>query len=146
MALRRFTHAPVPMHRGVVIDMRNHIEKQHGQDWMDAMLSHDRIMEYTTYGTYARHIDELRRVCPARPELSLYFWWAEQAAGFRKNFSEAARTSGSTPTQSLILRQFQNPWAPRLSPEPSAAALCNGPIHCKNTCRVLPAGIYSGHG
>src|SRR5207237_4501739 len=39
VALRRFTHAPVPMHRGVVIDMRNHIEKQHGQDWMDAMLS-----------------------------------------------------------------------------------------------------------
>ena len=38
VGLRRFTHSPVPMHRGVVRDMLTHIEKLHGRGWMDAMV------------------------------------------------------------------------------------------------------------
>lgn len=73
--LRRFTHSPVPMHCGVVRDMLAEIERRHGMSWMEAMIRGDRIMEYTTYGVYARHVDDCRRVCPVKPELTLYYWW-----------------------------------------------------------------------
>src|SRR5205085_298957 len=76
--LRRYTHAPVPMHREVLLEMQRFIQKKHGSSWVDAIIDADRIMEYTTYGAFARHIDGLKRVCPAAPSLTLYFWWHDQ--------------------------------------------------------------------
>jgi hypothetical protein len=74
----RTTHSPVPMHRQVMLDMQTHIEKQHGVFWMEAMARTEMIMEYSTYGAFARYVDKLRHVVPARPQpLSLYFWWSE---------------------------------------------------------------------
>lgn len=76
--LRRYTHAPVPMHRDVLLDLQRFIETRHGKPWMEAIIAADRIMEYTTYGTYARHIDGLKRVIPMAPGLTLYYWWRDQ--------------------------------------------------------------------
>lgn len=99
VALRRFTHSPVPLHRDVVIDMRKFIEKKHGQSWLEAMFRGDRIMEYTLYGTYARHIDNLARVSLARPSLCHYFWWADQAT----NIAETFRTEVASSNKPLVL-------------------------------------------
>jgi hypothetical protein len=76
--LRRFTHSPVPMCTQVVRDMQAHIENAHGMNWMEAMIRAERITEYTTYGTYARHIDAFKRTVPALPQLTVYYWWPEQ--------------------------------------------------------------------
>lgn len=84
---RRFTHSPVPMHCGVVRDMLSHIEKRHQCSWMDAMVNGDRLMEYTTYGTFARHVDECRRVCPVAPALTLYYWWKSDAQDLEVKFA-----------------------------------------------------------
>lgn len=77
-SVRRTTHSPVPMHRQVVLDMQAHIEKQHGVFWMEAMARAESIMEYSTYGVYARYLDRFQRTTPAHPNsLSLYYWWGE---------------------------------------------------------------------
>jgi hypothetical protein len=86
--LRRFTHAPVPMHRAVLLDMQKFIENRHGQSWMEAIIAADRIMEYTTYGAFARHIDGLKRVCPTTPTLTLYYWWADEVKLLHSHFEQ----------------------------------------------------------
>ena len=67
---------------------------------MDAMIDADRIMEYTTYGTFARHVDCLKRVCPVEPSLTLYYWWAEQAKSLESNFRD--RVESENPKMVLI--------------------------------------------
>jgi hypothetical protein len=72
---RRFTHAPVPWRRDVLTELHQFIEQRHHTEWMKAVIDADRIAEYTLYGTFARHIDELKRSAPVKPELTLYYWW-----------------------------------------------------------------------
>jgi len=100
---RRFTHSPVPMHRDIVLDMQRHIEDRHAMPWMDAMVGGDRITEYTTYGTYARHVDAMRRVCSARPEMTLYYWWKEDAGPDGEIADDlATRLQGATSRMVLV--------------------------------------------
>lgn len=91
----RFTHSPVVMCRDVVLDMRAFIEKRHGGHWMTAMDRFGMIMEYSTYGVYAKHVDGLARVTPGTPRHSLYFWWAEEVAQLTRTLSARARDSGA---------------------------------------------------
>jgi hypothetical protein len=83
---RRYTHSPVPWRRDVLIDLHRFIEQKHGKHWMDAIVDADRIMEYTLYGTFARNVDQLRRASPARPDLTLYYWWPDQVKQFAADF------------------------------------------------------------
>jgi len=100
VTLRRFTHSPVPMHTQVVRDMQTEIEKQHGMNWMEAMIQAERITEYTTYGTYARHIDNCRRTAPVPPALTLYYWWKTEGARLAEDFD--TRVSQIKPKMVLI--------------------------------------------
>jgi hypothetical protein len=100
VAPRRFTHSPVPMHAGVVREMQAHIQKVHGMNWMEAMVRGERITEYATYGTYARHIDNCRRVAPEHPALTLYYWWKREGAQLAEDF--AARVAQARPKMVLI--------------------------------------------
>lgn len=76
--LRRFTHAPVPLHREILVEMHRFIEARHGKSWMHAVEEGDMIMEYTLYGAYCRHNGGMGRVVAAPPPLSAYCWWPEQ--------------------------------------------------------------------
>lgn len=100
VTLRRFTHSPVPMHTLVVREMLQHIEKTHGMNWMDAMVNADRITEYTTYGTYARHIDNCRRTAAVPPALTLYYWWKTEGARLAEDFD--MRVTQAKPKMVLI--------------------------------------------
>ncbi|HVX83189.1 MAG TPA: DUF6492 family protein [Phycisphaerae bacterium] len=83
--LRRFTHAPVPMHCQLVKDMQTLIEQRHHMPWMEAIITGDRIMEYTTYGAYARHVDQLKTVAPIAPQIALYYWWKHETENLLEN-------------------------------------------------------------
>jgi hypothetical protein len=89
--LRRFTHAPVPMHCQLVKDMQTLIEQRHRMPWMEAIINGDRIMEYTTYGAYARHVDQCRSVCPTPPGMTLYFWWKQDEASLKADLEASFR-------------------------------------------------------
>ena len=86
--LSRFTHWAVPLHRDVVLDLQRHIEQKHGRDWYNAILDYDNLAEYTMYGVYARYIEQLRRVVPVRPGLTLNFWWREQVEAIHDTFRD----------------------------------------------------------
>jgi hypothetical protein len=89
--LRRYTHAPVPWRRDVLLDLQRFLEKRYAKSWMDAVLEGDRITEYALYGAFARHVDELKRVEPVRPALTLYYWWPAEIEKMAANFSQRAR-------------------------------------------------------
>jgi hypothetical protein len=91
----RFTHSPVPFHRQVLLDLQKHIEKRHGRHWIDAILRFGMVMEYSTYGVYAKYVDELTRVTPTAPPLSVYFWWPEEAAEIERTFDSRVSDSGA---------------------------------------------------
>jgi len=86
--IRRFTHAPVPLQRDVLLEMQSAIQQRHKKNWMDAIISADRIMEYTTYGTFARHIHQLKLVSPIAPPLVFYYWWATTADTIQREFHQ----------------------------------------------------------
>lgn len=89
----RTTHSPVPMHRQVVLDMQAHIEKMYGVFWMEAMARTESIMEYSTYGAYARYLDKFRHTTPARPDrLCLYYWWKEDMENDLSDLVERVRS------------------------------------------------------
>jgi len=83
---RRYTHAPVPWRRGVLLDLHRFIEQRHGRPWMDAVADADRIAEYTLYGTFARNIDGLKLSEPVSPRLTLSYWWPDQVERFADDF------------------------------------------------------------
>lgn len=93
--LRRFTHAPVPMHCRMVKEMQAMIEGRHRMPWMEAMIQGDRIMEYTTYGAYARHVDKLKTVVPIVPALALYYWWKTEADQLEATFHQRLAESSA---------------------------------------------------
>ncbi len=69
----RYTHSPVVMHRDVVLDLQRYIEDRHRRDWMSAIVDSEMIMEYSTYGVFARQIDGLRRVTPTNVGITCAF-------------------------------------------------------------------------
>lgn len=101
----RTTHSPVPLHRQVVLNMQAHIEKQHGVFWMEAMARAEMIMEYSTYGAYARYLDKLQHVVPARPDqLCLYYWWRED----RKDlFADLVERVQATKSRAVVVQSSQ---------------------------------------
>ena len=99
--VRRTTHSPVPMHRQVMLDMQAHIEKEHGLFWMEAMTRKEMIMEYSTYGVFARYLDKLQHVVPTSPHpFSLYFWWGDDADNLLSDL--VARVEATQPKTVLI--------------------------------------------
>jgi hypothetical protein len=63
----------VPMHCRVVLDLQAHIEKRYRMPWADALVKHS-MTEYMTYGVFARYINDLNHLIPARPALCLNYW------------------------------------------------------------------------
>ncbi len=101
----RTTHSPVPLHRQVLLDMQAHIEKQHGMFWMEAMTRAEMIMEYSTYGAYARYLDKLQHVVPARPDaLCLYFWWKEDMDSL---FTDLVERVQATKPRAVVVQSSQ---------------------------------------
>ena len=76
--LRRFTHAPVPLHRGILLELQAFIEARHKRPWMNAVEEGDMVTEYALYGSFCRHNTCLDRVVPTVPPLCAYYWWPEQ--------------------------------------------------------------------
>jgi hypothetical protein len=76
----RFTHSPVVMSRPVLLDMQRFIEARYKRGWIDATDRFGMIMEYSTYGVFAKYVDNLARVSPSTPALSTYYWWSEEVA------------------------------------------------------------------
>lgn len=76
-----YTASVVPMHRGVLLDLQTYVEERHGMPWMEA-FEHHRVMEYTTYGVYARWIDDLGRTEPAPPTHTVTCWDTERLDDF----------------------------------------------------------------
>ncbi|MGA2231162.1 MAG: DUF6492 family protein [Tepidisphaeraceae bacterium] len=105
--LRRFTHSPVPWRRDVLVDLQRFIESKHSKPWMDAVLGAERIMEYTLYGAFARHVDQLKRVTPHVPALALYYWWPEEGRSLEADF--AARLGASRAKMVLVNSNTQQP-------------------------------------
>ncbi len=85
MKISAYQSQVVPIHGGVVRDMRRYIERLHGKPWFDAMFRAD-VVEYTTYGVYARYVDELRRVSPIWSSLCVSFHTPQQFAVFPEYF------------------------------------------------------------
>jgi hypothetical protein len=85
MKVSAYQSQVVPIHGGVVRDMQTYIEQLKGRPWFDAMFEAD-VVEYTTYGVYARYIDMLRRVSPIWSNLCVSFHTPEQFAVFPEYF------------------------------------------------------------
>ncbi len=106
--LWRYTHSPVPLRRDVLLDMQVHIQKLHCRPWAEAFIDQrDWVLEYTTYGVYARHINGLEGVAPVHPPLSVYYWWPEQAESLERDFSE--RISGDQAKAVLVNSNIARP-------------------------------------
>lgn len=75
----------VPLHGGVIADMEKYIERITGKKWYDAMFNAG-VVEYTTYGLFARYIDNLDRVAPVWSNLCVNFHFPEQYAVFPEYF------------------------------------------------------------
>jgi hypothetical protein len=91
----RFTHSPVVMQREVVLDMQRFIEKRHGRHWIEAMDRFGSIMEYSTYGVFAKYIDGCSRVIRSRPAMSAYFWWPEEVSDMEQSFDAKVLKTGA---------------------------------------------------
>jgi hypothetical protein len=102
--LSRFTHAPLPMDRDVLLDMQTFIAKRHGRAWHEAFDPlNELVMEYSVYGVFAKYVDRVRRVSPTAPPWSVYFWWPQHAADIQQSFARRA-----APPQAKILNVQSN--------------------------------------
>jgi hypothetical protein len=68
-----YTFSAVPLHCGVLEDMKRHIEQRHKRPWLDAIVAGN-VFEYSLHGVYARFIDEFARQTPVAPTLTLHYW------------------------------------------------------------------------
>jgi hypothetical protein len=93
--LFRYTHSPVVFSRPVLLDLQAFIQKRYESSWMKAVIDAEMIMEYSTYGVFAREVDSLRRVAPVPPALSTYFWWPEEFSRMAETFARQVTTSGA---------------------------------------------------
>ena len=94
MPLKRWTHSPVPMHRRIVVEMQQCIESIHHKFWGDAVAESEMIYEYTTYGVYARMINQMVDIAPVRPPLTVYYWWPEQMKTIAQDFLPRIKQNG----------------------------------------------------
>ncbi len=76
-----YTFSAVPLHCGVIEDMRRYIEQVHGGYWLERIVEAN-VFEYSLHGVYARFIDELARQTPVAPSLTLHYWNREAMQGF----------------------------------------------------------------
>jgi Family of unknown function (DUF6492) len=95
LPLFRYTHSPVVFSREVLLDLQKFIETRHRVPWMNAVIDAEMIMEYTTYGVFAREVDGLRRVAPVPPSLSTYFWWPDEFSRMRESFAPQVMKVGA---------------------------------------------------
>jgi hypothetical protein len=51
------------------------------------------VLEYMTYGVFARHINGLEGLVPVGPPPSVYYWWPEQLATIDDDFLRRIRQS-----------------------------------------------------
>jgi hypothetical protein len=83
----RFTHSPTIMDRSVLLDMHAFIAQRHRRPWHEAFDPlNELLMEYSTYGVFAKYVDQSKRVVPSPPSLSVYFWWPHEVAAMEQNF------------------------------------------------------------
>jgi uncharacterized protein DUF6492 len=90
--LSRFTHAPVPMDRDILLEMQFFIARRHRREWhqvFDPVIK--LVMEYSLYGVFAKYLGQARRVSPTAPPWSVYFWWPNEAEKIERDFT--ARTA-----------------------------------------------------
>ena len=87
-----FVHNPVPFHRDVVIEMRQYLEKTYNKRWIDAFLEHQ-LTEYTSYGVYARDVNNLNRLHITRPPFTLNYWVAEEMANIENELESQIASS-----------------------------------------------------
>jgi hypothetical protein len=93
--LYRYTHSPVVFSREVLLDLHGLIEMRHRIPWMNAVIDSEMIMEYTTYGVFAREVDSMRRVAAVSPPLSTYFWWPEEFRQMSEKFASQIGKTGA---------------------------------------------------
>lgn len=79
-----YTHSPVVLHSGILVDLQKKIHDKHQRDWEETFLETRGVMEYSTYGAYARHIDKLNRVTPASPDICCTYWYKDEVKDLRK--------------------------------------------------------------
>jgi hypothetical protein len=103
---RSHVDAAVPMHSGTVERMLQYIESVHRGPWWWSMLRHE-VMEFSTYGGFARHVDKLHDVFVDNTEFVRLLWQASDgvnalAADLRDRTADAYVTvSGVASTNHL---------------------------------------------
>lgn len=101
----RTTHSPVPLHRQILLDLQAYIEKVHGVFWMEAMARTEMIMEYATYGVFARYVDKLQHVVPTRPSpFCLYYWWSTDMENL---FADLVERVQETKPKAVVIQSSQ---------------------------------------
>jgi hypothetical protein len=89
-----YIHNPVPLHRQVVLELQEKLSTIHGKNWIDAFLELN-LTEYTTYGVYARFVNELKHVSPVKAPFTLNYWSNEQLEGYTETLVDRIRAQGS---------------------------------------------------
>ena len=86
-----FVHNPVPMHRDIVLDLRNCMERKYSKRWIDVFME-NHLTEYTTYGVFARDVNALSKLHMTIPPHTLNFWVAETMKSFETELIEKVST------------------------------------------------------
>ncbi len=89
-----YTFSAVPMHCGVIADLKRHIEKVHGCAWDRAIIAGN-VFEYSLHGVYARFVDQCARQVAVEPTLTLHLWNREDMAGFADHFAQRVANSSA---------------------------------------------------
>jgi hypothetical protein len=93
-AVMVYTFSAVPMHCGVIEDMKRRLERIHRAHWTKAMVARN-VFEYSLHGVYGRFVDELTRVKAIEPKLTLHYWDRRAMARFSERFVDDVRNSGA---------------------------------------------------
>ncbi len=82
-----FIHNPVPIHREVMLEMRQFLEKTYNKRWIDAFLE-CQLTEYTSYGVYARDVNNMKHHHLTKPPYTLNYWVAEEMENIESDLIE----------------------------------------------------------
>jgi hypothetical protein len=82
-----FIHNPVPIHREGLLDMRQFLEKTYNKRWIDAFLE-CQLTEYTSYGVFARDVNNLKHHHLTQPPYTLNYWVAEEMENIESDLIE----------------------------------------------------------
>ncbi len=89
-----FIHNPVPMHRDVVLKLRQKLEEIHGESWIEIFLKLG-LTEYTTYGVFARFVNGLDKVSPVEPPYTLNYWVPHQVEDLESTMLKKIEETGA---------------------------------------------------